>query len=127
MTSLFYNKMLLDDFLIIEFEAESKDPEKLCNAILDTLENAEITAQDIERCKKMWIAYDVRLTDNIESIAAFATDSILNYGKIIDNRVDFYREMNVKEFEKVRKSIDFSNHAIVLGFPDEKKKKKKGE
>lgn len=117
MNALYYNKILLDDFIIIEFETESKNPEKLCDAILETLEHEPITEEEINRCKKVWIASDVRSTDNTESIASSVLDSILSYGKIINNKVDLYHSMNQKELEKLRKSIDFSNHAIVIGLP----------
>ena len=40
-------------------------------------------------------------------------DDIIKYNRIIPNRVDLIREMNLKTLEKLIKEIDFKNISIV--------------
>ena len=53
------------------------------------------------------------MIDNIDATVNNMFDDIIKYNRIIPNRVDLIREMNLKTLEKLIKEIDFKNISIV--------------
>ena len=53
------------------------------------------------------------MIDNIDSTVNNMFDDIIKYNKIIPNRVDLIRNMDIKVLEKLIKEIDFKNTSII--------------
>ena len=117
MTSFYTEREQIGDYLIVSFKADSEEPEKLIEAIQKELENIEIAEEEIERLKKVWISSEVIMTDNINATLENIVEDVIEYGKIIPNKVDIFRSLNQKEYDRMLKDIDFNNASTIIVRP----------
>ena len=103
----------IKDYKTFYLLATTLDPDKLLEEIKYELNNLSITEKTFERIKKVWIANEVKMIDNIDSTVNNMFDDIIKYNKIIPNRVDLVRNMDIKVLEKLIKEIDFKNTSII--------------
>ena len=103
----------IKDFKTLYILATTLDPDKLLDEIKYELKNLSITEKTFERIKKVWIANEVKMIDNIDSTVNNIFDDIIRYNRIIQDRVDIIRNMNLKVLEKLIKEIDFKNTSVV--------------
>jgi predicted Zn-dependent peptidase len=82
----------------------------------NTLEHIEITKEDFERIKKVWISVVVRSLDNKEHLAYSVVDDIINNGTI-DDQLELINELDYNELVKVINKLDISNKSFVLMLP----------
>ena len=122
MTSFNVERELIDDYLLISFKATTTKPKELIKAIKKELEDISITKEELERTKKVWIASSVMMIDNINITVENIIDDVITYGKVIDNRIDMYRKLNLKEYNDILSSIDFNNSSLVIVDPINKNK-----
>ena len=66
------------------------------------------------RMKKVWIANEVKMADYIDSTVNNIFDDMIRYHKVIPNKVDMIRKMNIKSLEKIVSKIDFNNLSVVI-------------
>ena len=67
LTSGFYvEKNNFDNFLTLDITAESDKADMFIDELKDTLKNIKIKTADLERIKKVWIASEIRMIDNVE-------------------------------------------------------------
>ena len=97
--------------------ASTKEPEKLEEEIKDEISNLSITESSFNRIKKVWIANEIRMIDNIDATVNNLYDDILKYGSIISDRIDKIKNMKLKILEELIKKIDFKNTSIVQMLP----------
>ena len=107
----------LDDYRIFYLMASTKDPDKLEEEIKDEIEHLSITEEAFNRIKKVWIANEVRMIDNIDATVSNLYDDILRYGTIISNRIEKIKGMKLKTLQSLIKKIDFKNISIVKMLP----------
>ena len=121
MNTIYLDRMYVDDFLIIEFWAETDHPNELITEINRYLKTYDITEQELERYKKVWIASEIMMTDNVSSTVSSLINDIIEYGEIKRDRVNYIRKMNYQKLLSIRKKLDFSNSAtLILKTKDEK-------
>lgn len=121
MTNFYVERELIDDYLLLYFKADSKKPKELIEAIKKELENIDISSDEINRMKRVWISSNVMMTDDINLTVDNIIDDIITYYKVIDNKIDLYRSLNKKDYDKIIKSIDFTNSSIVTIRPEKHK------
>ena len=97
--------------------ASTKEPDKLEEEIKDEISNLSITESSFNRIKKVWIANEIRMIDNIDATVNNLYDDILKYGSIISDRIDKIKSMKLKILEELIKKIDFKNTSIVQMLP----------
>lgn len=114
MTSFYTEREIYGDYLIMVFVANSEKPKELISEIKHELNNFNISETEIERLKKVWISSEVIMIDDIAITLDNILYDIINYGKVIDNKVEIFKKLNLKELEKVIKSIDFDNASSVV-------------
>ncbi|MDD6878909.1 MAG: pitrilysin family protein [bacterium] len=110
------DKMLIDDFYIIEFYAElmSNDVKKIKEEIVDRLKNIEVKEEELKRYIKVLISSSVIGSDNPRVLADGIISDLINFNTIINDKIDLIRNMNFERFREIRKSIDLSNSSIVV-------------
>ena len=118
LNSLMLERNIVDDYLVITFWIESSVPKELIERIKEQLLNQEITEEEVERCKKVWISSEVIMTDNVEITVDNLINDIIEYGSIIPEKVSVIRKMNLKKLNKIRKDINFDNSATVILWPE---------
>lgn len=113
MTSFYNERDFVGNYLVVSFYADSSNAKKLVDEIKKELKTGHITEEEIERLKKVWISSEVVMVDNISLTLDNLLDDIINYGKIIDNKIELYKSMNKKELDEIYQSIDFDNASVV--------------
>lgn len=88
--------------------------ESLVQEIKKELSNHELDEAMFERMKKVWIANEVKMADYIDSTVNNVFDDMIRYHKVIPNKVDMIRKMNMKTLEKIVSKIDFDNLSVVI-------------
>ena len=120
MTSFYTEREIVGEYLIIVFKADSETPFELIEEIKKELANIEIPEDEINRLKKVWISSEVIMIDNINMSLENIVDDIIEFGDIIPNKVEIFRSLNKKDYDKILSSIDFSNSSTVIIRPKEK-------
>ena len=124
MTSFHVEKELIDDYLLLNFKATTNKPKELVKAIKEELKDISITQEELERTRKVWIASSVMMIDNINVTVENIIDDIITYGRLIDNRLEIYRSLNLKDYNKILSNIDFNNSSLVIVDPISKNRNK---
>lgn len=119
MTSFYNERDFVGDYLVINFYADSSNAKKLVAEIKKEIKSGKIEEEEIERLKKVWISSEVVMADNISLTLDNLLDDIINYGTIIENKIDLYRSMKKEELDEIYKKIDFENDSVVYVEPKE--------
>jgi len=120
MTSFYMERELIDNYLLINFKADSEVPEKLITKIKKELENISVTEEEINRLKKVWISSEVIMIDNINMSLENIVGDIIEYGRVIPNKIDIYRSLNKKDYDNMLSNINFNNSSVVIIRPKTK-------
>lgn len=102
-----------EDYKTFYLLATTTEPDKLIEEIEKELRNISINKKTLERMKKVWIANEVKMIDNIVRTEYNLFYDIIAYNKVIDNRIDRIRKMNMKDLDYLLKEMDLSNRSIV--------------
>ena len=103
-------------FLIL---AATNHPESLIDEIRKEFAKHELDEAMFNRMKKVWIANEVKMADYIDSTVHNVYDDMIRYHKVISNKVDTIRHMDMKTLEKIVSRIDFDNVSVVTMRPQE--------
>ena len=114
MTSFYVEREVIGDYLIISFKADSEKPEQLIESIKQELNNKDLAEDDINRLKKVWISSEVIMVDNINMTLENIVSDIMEYGKIISDRIDIFRTLNKDQYDKMLSKVDFSNASTLI-------------
>lgn len=98
-----YSEGLINDSFDCDFESEvsygfsslggeSPDPEKVCDIVLDTFENTEISEEEFKRAKKVETARYLRMWNSVEGLSNTMVS-------------DLFRNINIFEYSSVMKGI----------------------
>lgn len=99
--------------ILVTFIAETKKPSQLVKTIKKYMGN-DITLNDFNRKKKVILASNIFMSDNIYSINNKITNDILDNGEVI---TDIYEENESLKYEKMVdliKKLDFKNTCEVV-------------
>ena len=104
----------LDDISTFYITAASIKPEELINEVMNEFKNVKIDEESFNRIKKVWIAKEIRIVDDLEYMADNIIYDIIKYDKIISNKIDIIKSMKFKVLKDLIKKIDFNNISIVI-------------
>ena len=117
MTAFYTEREIYGDYMLMVFVANSDKPKELISEIKKELSSLNIREEEIERLKKVWISSEVVMIDNVVITLDNILYDIINYGKVIDNKVEIFKTLNLKDLEKAISSIDFNNASSVIVKP----------
>ena len=117
MTSFYTEREIYGDYIMIVFAADSDKPDELVSEIKQELKTFDIKVEEIERLKKVWISSEVIMIDNMLITLDNILYDLINYGKIIDNKVEIFKNLNLKALKETIQSINFDNASYVLVNP----------
>lgn len=115
-TEFVASKMVIDDFLLIEFMAESSSPEKLKEKIVEYFNNKEITKDDVERYKKTYISSYVLSSDRVQSTLNGVIESVVDYGDVIYDKINIIRNITLDDVLLAKAKIDIDNSSLVVAY-----------
>ena len=101
------------DYKTFYLLATTTSPDSLLSEIEYELNHISIAKKTFERIKKVWIANEVKMVDHIERLENNLFDDIINYHKIIDDRIERIRKMNHKQLEEILKKISLKEVCTI--------------
>ena len=120
LSSMYTDWESVDDKNIFYFMASTNTPDELKKEIEKEFDNINIVEKDFNRIKKVWIANEVRMIDNIDDTVANLYDDIIKYKDIINNKIDIIRKMKIKTLKDIINEIDFKNISAVTMLSNKK-------
>jgi len=112
----------IEDYRTFYLTASTIYVERLLTEIKKELKNIEIKEEDFNRIKKVWIANEVRIIDNIDATVSNLYDDILKYHQIIPNKIEMIKNMKLKTLKDLISKIDFQNTSVVKMISKKEKK-----
>lgn len=103
----------IDGFKTFYLMASTTNPNKLLDEVKYELDNLVIKEETFTRIKKVWIANEVKMIDNIDATVNNLYDDVLRYNDVIPNKVELIRSMNIKTINELIKKINWKNVSIV--------------
>lgn len=127
-TSIFYEKIRkenivnlfesnlekYENFYSLEFTAESERADILKDMIDEVLENINIDSKELERKKKVLISREIYRSENSKYVATNIYLDLYRYNKLLENKIDIIKKLNMKELNKVIKELDLENSTFLL-------------
>ncbi len=103
----------IEDFRTFYLTASTIDPDQFIKEVKKELSDHKVTEKDFNRIKKVWIASEVRMIDNIDATVSNMYDDIIKYHGIIPNKIDKIKAMKLKKLQDLIEKIDFTNISTV--------------
>lgn len=103
-----------NDYYCLEFVAETERADLFKDLVDQYLKNLKITKDDFQRIKRVWIASEIKISDNEDFLADSVLDDLIFYNEFYTNRIEIIDKLNMKELNKVIKEIDLENSSFVL-------------
>lgn len=119
-TGFYVEKNNFDSYLTIDITAESDKADILIEEIKKNLKNIKIKKADFERIKKVWIASEIRMIDNVELTVDNIYSDLILYDDVYVNRIELIKELNIKKLNKFIKCLDLTNQSLVMVLPKNK-------
>ena len=114
MSILSTSKAIIDDFFLIEFMAESKNPKLLSEKIIECFTQTEITKEELIRAKKVAIANSVLNSDKVVPTVNMLIDHLIDYGEIIYDKQQIIKKLTMDDLIMVKNSIDIKNSSLII-------------
>ncbi|MBP3841685.1 MAG: insulinase family protein [Bacilli bacterium] len=113
----------IGEYVVINLVFESKKINELLEFVDETLKNRKkiLNQDEFSRAIKVSISNRIKATCYIDSVVSSLYSDLINYNKIIDNKIDVLRKLKYDEMIKVSDSIDISNNSIVCLVPKDYK------
>ena len=103
----------IEDYNTFYLMASTVEPKELIKKIKKVLSKVKVNENDFSRIKKVWIAKEIRMIDNIDETVDNLYSDILNYKKIIPNKLSIIKSMKFKQLKELINDIDFNNISVV--------------
>lgn len=101
------------DYKTFYLLSTTKDPDQLLKEINYELNNISIPKRTFERIKKVWIANEIKMVDDIEREENNLFDDIISYNRVVNDRVELIRNMSSKVLNNLVKEIDLKHTSIL--------------
>ena len=104
----------IEDIHTFYIMASSDNPKQLLDEINNEIVNFTFDEESFNRMKKVWIANEVKMIDDIDCTVRNIFDDYLKYGEVIEDKVDLIRTLEFDKLKEVYSKIDFKNKAVVI-------------
>jgi len=116
------NKTYTKDYIIVSLMTDTDYPETLIKMIKEVINNIKIDENDLVRKVKVYKSNYLLHFDDIEAVNSHIQDNILEYGKVLENCMDLYDELNIKKLNEVSKQLKTRSESILIIKPKTTKK-----
>lgn len=103
-----------DKHILVIIILESNEPNKVLKLVEEELKDLNITEEAFERKKKVRKSNCIYRSDSIYSINNKIMGNIMNYDKVILDDYKKIDELNIKEMNKIIKSINLENKTTYI-------------
>lgn len=108
------NKTYTKDYIIISLMTESDYPETLIKMVKEVMNNLKLNEFDLLRKVKVYKSNYILHFDDIELVNSNIQDNILQYGKVLENNMNLYDELNIKKLTEISKLIKNRAESILI-------------
>lgn len=108
------NKTFTKDFIVVSITSETDYPDTLVRYIRETMNNIFIEKDTLDRKLKVYKSNYLLHFDDIELVNSNIQDSILLYGKFIDNYMDLYDKINTSVINEVGRYLKNIKESILV-------------
>lgn len=109
-----------DNYYILGFVAETDKADIFKDEVDKCLKNIEITSDELERMKRVWIASEIKMTDSCDLLSENLFEDLVTYNHLVIERIDIIESLNIKDLNKVVKTLDFEHNCFILANPKDK-------
>lgn len=117
MLNISFYSFFVPNYNIINIICETEKPDELIKEITNRLKTVEVDKDDLERYKKVFIASNVRTSDNVIGTVNDITNDLVDYKDIIDNKIDIVKSITLKDIKDIKSRINLKNRAVVTVLP----------
>lgn len=103
----------IDDISVLHIYGVSIKPDELINEVLSEFNSITVDEESFNRIKKVWIAREIKMIDDIEGMADNLCYDLIKYKKVISNKIDIIKNMKFKVLKDLVKNTNFKNYSIV--------------
>lgn len=107
------NSIATDTHFLYMIAADTKEPKKFEQNILETIKKTKITEKEFLRKKKSLLSSTIYTSDNIYSFNDKIVGQMIQYGKPIDD-YQLLQDFTYAKFESIIKKLDFTHHGCVI-------------
>lgn len=111
------NAYLVDDFLIININAETKYPNEIEKRLKENYDHMDLTPKRLERRIRCNIADFIYGLDDIEYLNNMIQDNIMTHNKFITNTYDVIKRLNMDTANKVIENLKKYSVCTVIMNP----------
>lgn len=108
------NKTFTKDFIVVSITSETDYPDTLVRYIRETMNNIFIEKDTLDRKLKVYKSNYLLHFDDIELVNSNIQDSIVLYGKFIDNYMDLYDKINTRVINEVGRYLKNIKESILV-------------
>lgn len=119
-SSIGSSRTIIEYYVILSLNVESKYPDEVLPILKQKLEDLYITEETLKRRIRANIATMVLSYDSIDVVNEDIQDDLIIYGKVIDNLKETYSEISLEEINNVIDTITTKNMATIVMLPKEK-------
>ncbi len=109
-----------DKFRVLYINSSTDNPVSLEKELSKVLDNLVVLEEEFNRMKKVWIANEVKVMDDVSLVVDNMFDDIVKYKDVVPNKLDIIRGLSMDTVKKIIKGIDSSNKSICVMMPEEK-------
>ena len=118
-TDFYMDHITFDNIYVLTLGAESEYADLFKEEVDLVLKNINISEDDFNRIKKIWMSIIIRSLDNKENLAYSIVDDIIKDGKIYD-QYELINKINYQDLLTIIRTIDWNNKSFVLMVPKSK-------
>ena len=102
----------VDDYVIIYFDTEVMESEKILDKINMEINKKDFSKEDFDLLVKNIVKSAILATENVSVMANLIVNQELTYGKFYNNLYDIYKSLDYEDCLKFIQSLDFSNYTV---------------
>ncbi len=102
-----------EDYIVYYLYATSTKVDDLINEVNKEIIAMKLDKKDFDRAKKVLIANEVKVTDDIMRMENSVFDDIVRFKKIFPNRIETIKRMNFNTLKEIINKIDFGNKCTI--------------
>jgi len=108
------NKTYTKDYIIVSLMTDTDYPETLIKMIKETINNINLSEEDLKRKVKVYKSNYILHFDDIELVNNYIKNNINEYNKILDNSMIIYDELNIRKLKEINKLIKSRSESILI-------------